>query len=73
MRKVFKILECLPYLLFLDHGAPQWSRLRSVLILLSSAVLIAFCADLITNNIEALLTASGVSEVIIDNLFLHTG
>ena len=60
-------------MIFLDHGAPQWSRLRSVLILLSSAVLIAFCADLITNNIEALLTASGVSEVIIDNLFLHTG
>lgn len=47
------------------HGAPQWSRMKSVVILLSSAVLIAFCADLITNNIEALLKASGVSEYFI--------
>lgn len=47
------------------HGAPQWSRIKSVLILLGSAILIAVCADLVTNNIEAFLKASGVSEYFI--------
>ena len=51
-------------MLFLDHGAPQWSRLRSVLILLNSAVLIAFCADLITNIVTCAIFRSWCSPVV---------
>ncbi|XP_067663324.1 uncharacterized protein [Haliotis asinina] len=45
-----------------DEGAPQWNRIKSTIILLICAVLIALCSDLITNNIQPLLEASGVSE-----------
>ena len=51
-------------MLFLDHGAPQGSRIRSVLILLSSVVLIAFCADLITNIVTCTIFRSWCSPVV---------
>ncbi|ESO88501.1 hypothetical protein LOTGIDRAFT_165642 [Lottia gigantea] len=40
----------------------QWSRLKSTIILLFCAVLIALCADLVTNNLQPLLESTGVSE-----------
>ena len=48
---------------FTDHGAPQWSRVKSVVILIMSATLIALCSDLIADNIQELLQTSDVSEV----------
>ncbi|KAL4230443.1 hypothetical protein ACF0H5_010825 [Mactra antiquata] len=47
------------------HGAPNWSRARSVIILLMCATLIALCADIIAENIQELLETSGVSEYFI--------
>lgn len=47
------------------HGAAQWSRLKSIIILLGCATLIALCADLIAENIQDLLESSGVSEYFI--------
>ena len=44
-------------------GAPQWSRLKGVVILIGSAVLIALCGDLIADNIQTFLRSSGISEV----------
>ncbi|XP_055958637.1 uncharacterized protein LOC126829402, partial [Patella vulgata] len=44
------------------EDAAQWSRLKSTLILLFCAVLIALCADLVTNNLQPLLESTGVSE-----------
>ena len=46
-----------------SHGSPQWSRIKSVIILLLCATAIALCGDLISNNIEPLLEKSGLSEV----------
>ena len=51
-------------MLVLDHGAPQWSRIRSVLILLSFAVLIGFYADLITNIVTCAIFRSWCSPVV---------
>ncbi|KAK3099824.1 hypothetical protein FSP39_010332 [Pinctada imbricata] len=48
-----------------DHGTPQWSRIKSCVILLCCALCIAFCADLITENIQPFLQSSGVSEYFI--------
>lgn len=45
------------------EGAPQWNRIKSTIILLICAVLIALCSDLITDNIQPLLESSGISEV----------
>lgn len=45
------------------HGTASWSRLKSILILLISAILIALCADIITNNLQSFLESSGISEV----------
>lgn len=45
------------------HDAPQWSRIKCVVILLGSAVLISLCADRVTENIQPLLETSGISEV----------
>ncbi|XP_041358992.1 low affinity vacuolar monovalent cation/H(+) antiporter-like [Gigantopelta aegis] len=47
------------------HGAPQWSRIKSTIILLFCAVFIALSADTITDNIEPLVEASGVSELFV--------
>ncbi|XP_052794184.1 uncharacterized protein LOC128227571 [Mya arenaria] len=47
------------------HGAPQWSRLKSIAILMACATLIALCAELIADNIQELLEASGVSQYFI--------
>ncbi|XP_071087654.1 uncharacterized protein [Haliotis cracherodii] len=44
------------------EGAPQWNRIKSTIILLICAVLIALCSDLITDNIQPLLESSGISE-----------
>ncbi|XP_060073315.1 uncharacterized protein LOC132553120 [Ylistrum balloti] len=46
------------------HGTPSWSRIKSAIILLVSAALIALCAELVTENIQVLIQSSGVSEVI---------
>ncbi|XP_052228178.1 uncharacterized protein LOC127842626 isoform X9 [Dreissena polymorpha] len=46
-------------------GAPQWSRLKGVVILIGSAVLIALCGDLIADNIQTFLRSSGISEYFI--------
>ena len=51
-------------MLFIDHGAAQWSRIRSVLILLSSAVLIGFCADSITNKVTCAIFRSWCSPMV---------
>ena len=51
------------FIYLIDEGAAQWSRIKSCVILLCCATLIALCADLIAENIQDLLTASGISEV----------
>ncbi|KAK7479214.1 hypothetical protein BaRGS_00029558, partial [Batillaria attramentaria] len=50
-----------------SHGAgsAQWSRVKSVLILLMCATAIALCGDLISENIQPLLEASNMSEYFI--------
>lgn len=48
-----------------SHGSPSWSRVKSAIILLISAALIALCAELITQNIQELIVTSGVSEYFI--------
>ncbi|KAL8576441.1 hypothetical protein ACOMHN_049008 [Nucella lapillus] len=48
-----------------SHGSAQWSRVRSVVILLLCATAIALCGDLISNNIQPLLQQSGLSEYFI--------
>ncbi|GFN79383.1 cation/h+ exchanger protein 1 [Plakobranchus ocellatus] len=47
------------------HGMAQWSKTKSTIILLLSAVAIALCADLISENIQPLLETSGISEYFI--------
>ncbi|GFR88132.1 low affinity vacuolar monovalent cation/H(+) antiporter-like [Elysia marginata] len=47
------------------HGHAQWSKVKSTIILLLSAVAIALCADLISENIQPLLEATGISEYFI--------
>lgn len=46
-----------------QHSVPMWSRLKSLTILLCSATLIAFCAELVSDNIKSFFKSSGISEV----------
>lgn len=46
-------------------GSAQWSRTKSVLILLACATAITLCGDLISDNIQPLLEKSGLSEYFI--------
>eukprot|EP00058_Branchiostoma_floridae_P028274 XP_002613765.1 hypothetical protein BRAFLDRAFT_84521 [Branchiostoma floridae] len=41
----------------------HWSRLKGVTILLVGTVLMSLCADLVTENMQPILTGSGVSQV----------
>ncbi|CAH1246765.1 Hypp7776 [Branchiostoma lanceolatum] len=43
----------------------HWSRLKGVTILLVATVLMSLCADLVTENMQPILTGSGVSQYFI--------
>ncbi|XP_062608967.1 uncharacterized protein LOC134270739 isoform X2 [Saccostrea cucullata] len=53
-----------------EHSVPMWSRLKSVTILLCSATLIAFCAELVSDNIKAFFKSSGISEYFVGILVI---
>lgn len=53
-----------------QHSVPMWSRLKSLTILLCSATLIAFCAELVSDNIKSFFKSSGISEYFVGILVI---
>nr|XP_022321441.1 low affinity vacuolar monovalent cation/H(+) antiporter-like isoform X1 [Crassostrea virginica] len=53
-----------------QHSVPMWSRIKSLTILLCSATLIAFCAELVSDNIKSFFKSSGISEYFIGILVI---
>ncbi|XP_048772505.2 uncharacterized protein LOC125678253 isoform X2 [Ostrea edulis] len=53
-----------------EHSVPMWSRLKSLTILLCSATLIAFCAELVSDNIKSFFSSSGISEYFVGILVI---
>lgn len=45
------------------HHVVHWSRWRALAVLIVATVLMACCADLLTENIQPLLTNSSISQV----------
>ncbi|CAE1166109.1 unnamed protein product [Acanthosepion pharaonis] len=47
------------------HGAPQWSRIKCIIILFISTVLISLLADIMANNLQPLMESLKMSEYFI--------
>lgn len=52
------------------HGSPEWSILKSLVILLCAATLIGICADIVTENIKDFLNETGMSTYFVGVTFL---